>query len=153
MWQDLHEELGPFGLTVITVAIDRNVEDARPHIAAAGATHPSLIDTDHVIADRYNMVNVPTVVWIDETGHIVRPNDVHYVSDVYSSITQFHPRKPIDALRAWVHGEAPAMAEPTPMPVPTDDDQRARAMFALAWHLAQHGHIERNDGAVFPNSF
>ena len=142
MWQDLHEELAGHGLTVITVAIDRNVDDARPYIESAGATHPSLIDTEHVVADRYNMVNVPTVVWIDESGRIVRPNDVHYVSAEYSSITQFHPRKPIEALRAWVLAGAAAMAEPTPMPVPSDDDQQARAAFALAWYLAQHGHTD-----------
>ena len=159
MWQDLHTELASHGLTVITVAIDKHVDDARPHIEAAGATHPSLIDTEHVVADRYNMVNVPTVLWIDEAGRIVRPNDVHYVSSEYSSITQFHPRKPIDALRAWVLGQAPAMAESAPMPVPSQTDQEARATFALGWYLAQQGHAEdaekwfQRAGELAPHDF
>ncbi len=51
---------------VLTIALDRSAEDARPWIEAARPTHPALIDTRHVVADLYNMVNVPTVVWIDE---------------------------------------------------------------------------------------
>ena len=74
MWQELHDELKGFGFTVITVAIDRSADDARPWIEAARPAHPSLIDTRHVLADLYNIVNVPTVLWIDERGRIVRPN-------------------------------------------------------------------------------
>ena len=61
MWQALHEELGGAGFTVITVALDKSADDTRPWIEAARPTHPSLIDTRHVIADLYNIVNVPTV--------------------------------------------------------------------------------------------
>ncbi len=50
---------------MITVALDRGPDDARPWIEAATPTHPSLIDTRHVLADLYNIVNVPTVVWIE----------------------------------------------------------------------------------------
>ena len=55
---------------MITVAVERDGEDAREFIEAAAPTHPSLIDTDHVLAERYNMVNVPTVLWIDERGRV-----------------------------------------------------------------------------------
>lgn len=146
MWQAVHEELGPLGLSVITVAIDATLAAPRPYVRAAGATHPSLVDTEHRVADLYNMVNVPTVVWIDEVGRVVRPNDVHYVSSEFSAITRFHPRKPLAALRAWVHGEAPALpdelaAKPVDelVAMPTAADQEARAAFALGWHLAQRG--------------
>ena len=146
MWQEIHEELGTEGLAVITVAIDRSPDDARPYIERAKATHPSLIDTEHRVADLYNMVNVPTVVWIDESGRIVRPQDVHYVSPEFSSITKFHPRKPLAALRAWVRGEAPAYTGDVTADtkVPTEADQEARAAFALGWWLAQQG---REDAA------
>jgi hypothetical protein len=146
VWQELHEELAAEGLVVITVAIDRSPEDARPYIEKAGATHPSLIDTEHRVADLYNMVNVPTVVWIDEDGRIVRPQDVHYVSNEFAAITQFHNRKPIEALRAWVRGEAPAYAGDVvaDTKVPTAADQEARAAFAVGWHLVKEG---RNEAA------
>jgi hypothetical protein len=167
VWQAVHEELGPLGLSVITVAIDATLAAPRPYVKAAGATHPSLVDTEHLVADRYNMVNVPTVVWIDEAGRIVRPNDVHYVSPEFSSITRFHPRKPMAALRAWVHGDAPALppelsAKPVDelVAMPTASDQEARAAFAVGWHLAQRGDASeaaegwfRRAGELAPHDF
>jgi hypothetical protein len=160
VWQALNEELAADGLVVITIALDRSADDARPFIEVAGATHPSLIDTDHVVADLYNMVNVPTVLWIDEDGRVVRPNDVHYVSSEFAAITRFHPRKPLAALRAWVHGE-PAAANDTAWNVagPTWTDQEARAAFALAWHLARAGRVEAAErwfvraGELAPHDF
>lgn len=144
MWQAVHEELAPLGLRVITVAIDASLAAPRPYVRAAKATHPSLVDTEHHVADLYNFVNVPTVLWINEQGRIVRPNDVHYVSNEYSSFTKFHPRKPMQALRAWVRGEgAPLAPELASKPIeelvamPTESDQEARAAFAIGWHLAQ----------------
>ena len=148
MWQALHSELADSGLTVITVALDRTAEEARPWIQAAapdGATlpgHPSLVDTDYVLADLYNMVNVPTVIWIDEAGRIVRPNDVFFVSDEYSAVTGFRPEAPIEALRAWVHGTGPAVsgsAAAARPPKPTEQAQLAKTHFALGWWLAQNG--------------
>jgi hypothetical protein len=146
VWQAIHEELSPYGLSVITVAIDRSLDDARPWVERAGATHPSLVDTEHRAADLYNMVNVPTVVWIDEQFRIVRPQDVHYVSTEYASVTNFHPRKPLAALRSWVMGEAPAYSGDVTADtkVPTPQDQEARACFSVAWWLTQQG---RHDAA------
>jgi len=141
VWQDLNVELAPLGLTVITIALDKTPDDARSWIEAASPTHPSLIDTDYVMADIYNMVNVPTVVWIDEDGRIVRPNDAFFVTDTYTSMTGFHPEAPIAALRAWVRGEAPALADGIDVrpPAPSADHQLARTHFVLGWWLAHHG--------------
>ena len=44
----------------------RGVSSAGGPIRKSKATHPSLIDVDHVVADLYDMVNVPTAVWIDD---------------------------------------------------------------------------------------
>lgn len=161
MWQAIHEELAPDGLVVITIAIDRSADDARPFIQRAKATHPSLIDTEHRLADLYNMVNVPTVVWIDERGSIVRPQDVHYVSNELASITKFHNRKPLAALRAWVSDDAPAYPGDVlaDTKVPSDGDQEARAAFALAWWLAQQGRADAAErwfvraGELAPHDF
>ena len=105
MWQAIHEELRGFSFSVVTVALDRSPEDARPWIEAAQPAHPSLIDTRHVVADLYNMVNVPTIVWIDERGRIVRPNDVAFGTDTFKHITGLEAAKHLEALRAWVRGE------------------------------------------------
>jgi hypothetical protein len=138
----MHEELGDRGLTVFTVALDRSAEDARPYIERARPTHPSVIDVEHVVADLYAMINVPTVVWIDEAGRIARPNSVDFGTDLFRA---FHGRESgpfLEAVRAWVRdgalpfprGEAEARVAP-----PTEAEQEARAEFAVAWHLHRRG--------------
>jgi hypothetical protein len=140
----LFEELGSRGFVPITVALDRCADDPRPYIERARPTHPSLIDTQHVVADLYAMINVPTMVWIDEAGRIVRPNDAQYGTDTF---TQFHHKRSapfLAAVRAWVNGErgAPSPAQVRSQQLlPTPEQQRARAEFTLAWHLHQQGRL------------
>ena len=100
----MYDELGGRGFTVITVALDKSPEDARPWIEAARPQHPSLVDTGHLLADLYNIVNVPTVFWIDEAGRIVRPNDVAFGTDTFKHITGIESGRHLGALRAWVRG-------------------------------------------------
>ena len=73
MWQALRQELHPLGLEIVTVALDTDAEAARRWIAAAQPDHPSLIDQAHLVDEIFGIVNVPSGVWIDETGTIVRP--------------------------------------------------------------------------------
>lgn len=73
MWQDLHSQFEPAGLTVVTVALDLDPARARPWIEAASPTHPSLVDSEHRIDELFGVNNVPMAVWIDETGTLVRP--------------------------------------------------------------------------------
>jgi hypothetical protein len=76
VWQALHAELEPLGITVVTVALDSVVDMATPWIDAASPTHPSLIDTGHVTGDLFGFVNVPMAVWIDGHGVLVRPAEL-----------------------------------------------------------------------------
>ena len=46
---------------------------AGPWIDRAKATHPSLIDEGHLLDELLGVVNVPTGVWVDEDGVLVRP--------------------------------------------------------------------------------
>jgi tetratricopeptide (TPR) repeat protein len=73
VWQDLHAQLEPAGLTVVTVALDLEPDRARPWIEAAAPTHPSLIDREHRVDELFGICNVPMAVWIDESGTLVRP--------------------------------------------------------------------------------
>jgi hypothetical protein len=73
VWQALHEELEPLGVTVVTVALDLDPEKARPWIERASPTHPSLIDSHHRVDELLGISNVPMAVWIDESGTLVRP--------------------------------------------------------------------------------
>jgi len=145
VWQALHEELRDFGFTVITVALDKSADDARPWIEAARPSHPSLIDTGHVVADLFNIVNVPTILWIDERSRIVRPNDVAFGTDTFKHITGLASAKSLAAVRAWVRGEAAAFTAEeirALQSLPTADDQQARAEFALGDWLFRHGRAE-----------
>jgi len=143
----MYEELKGFGFTVITVALDKSAADARPWIEAARPAHPSLIDTRHALAELYNIVNVPTVLWIDEKGRIVRPHDVAFGTDTFKQITGLTAEIHLNALRKWVRGEgggfAPKEARAL-LPVPTAADQQARAEFGLAEWLFQRS---RKDAA------
>jgi hypothetical protein len=78
VWQALHAELEPQGLTVVTVALDTDIEAARPFDEAAKPTHPSLIDPALSFVDMFGITNVPFGVWIDESGKIVRPAEVAF---------------------------------------------------------------------------
>lgn len=147
---------------VITVALDKSPEDARPWIEAARPTHPALIDTKHVLADLYNIVNVPTILWIDEQGRIVRPNDVAFGTDTFRHITGLDSAKHLTALRAWVRGERPALTEGqirALQSLPTQADQQARAEFALGVWLFEQGRLEAAEqhfvraGELAPHDF
>ena len=145
VWQAMYDELGTRGFTPITVAVDRSDEDARPWLEAARPTHPSLIDPWHVVADLYNAVNVPTDVWIDERGRIVRPNDVGFGTDTFRSLTGIDSGKRLAALRAWISGEtppAPADRVREQQMLPTERDQEARAEFALGRWLWERGRAD-----------
>jgi hypothetical protein len=131
----MFEELRSLGFTVVTVGLERDPEDAREWITAAGPTHPSLIDTTWAVADRYHVENVPTVYWIDEDGRIVRPQDVAFGSNAFQEFTGVDAFVHQQALRDWVTGVAPAL-DPADVDefqrVPSDDEQLARAKCALA---------------------
>ena len=77
MWRSLRDELHPKGFELVTVGLD-TLGDAgcRAFIVAAKPSHPSLIDRHHVLAELFGVINIPSSVWIDEKGMIVRPAEV-----------------------------------------------------------------------------
>jgi tetratricopeptide (TPR) repeat protein len=100
VWQDLRTELIPQGLEIVTVALDaRGRETAGPWIEKAAAEHPSLIDATHVVDALFGIVNVPSGIWIDEEGMIVRPPE------------PAHPRRPAFLDRAVPADASPAERE------------------------------------------
>ena len=74
MWQALRNELHPKGFELVAVGLDTlGGAGCRAFIEAAKPEHPSLIDQHHVLADLFGVINIPSSVWIDEKGVIVRP--------------------------------------------------------------------------------
>jgi len=79
VWQALHVELQGLGLTIVTVALNTDIEAARPFHEAAEPTHPSLVDPAHRLVEFFGITNVPFALWVDERGTIVRPPEVAFV--------------------------------------------------------------------------
>src|SRR5262245_8742963 len=91
------------------------------------------------------MVNVPTVVWVDERGHIVRPNDVAFGTDTFRHITGIQAARHQELLRAWVRGEIGPLDEGQTrarLVLPSSRDEQARAEFGLGQWLYEQGWLE-----------
>ena len=145
MWQALYQELGSFGFVPFTVALDRCLDDPRPYIERAHPTHPSVIDTEHVVAELYDIRNVPTMIWIDESGRIVRPHDAQFGTDIFTQFHGKHAAPFLAAIRLWVK-EGKGVLDPATVrshqPEATPETQLARAHRALAWWLHQQGRTD-----------
>jgi hypothetical protein len=167
VWQALYTELAPRNFVVITVAMDSGgTADASQWIEAAAPTHPSLIDVQHRVAELYNWVNVPSVAWIDEAGHIVRPNDPGFAGEYFRAMMepgfdfrkmtaeyQRHQERYLAAVRDWVE-RGPACPYVltleqvrTRLAGPNPDHARAAAYFRLGTHLQQHGRADAAQAA------
>jgi tetratricopeptide (TPR) repeat protein len=91
------------------------------------------------------MVNVPTAVWINEQGRIVRPNEVAYVDDRYKSMHRLEAAEYLEAIRDWAaNGDQSVFAlsekELKERLAPQNPDwARATAEFGLAEYLYRQG--------------
>ncbi len=139
-WEERHAELKDHGFTVVSVACDRDPEHARPWMD--GLTHPALIDDGGVVAERYNVINVPTVVWIDEDGRIARPQDTQTATDLFRSMNGIDSETSLAALRRWVLDGDKGLTDAQVgenLRVPTPDEIRARAHARIAVWLTRRG--------------
>lgn len=100
--EQLIAELAEHGVTAVAVSLDDDVEAARPWIDEAGLTFPSVIDADHRVAEWFGIVNVPTAVWFDERGTMVRPPTIAPGDDRFREFSGVDSAVHHDALRSWV---------------------------------------------------
>ena len=101
-WQKLYQELKGKNFEIVSVAQDTGgVKDAGPWITREKIDYTVLIDDKHVVTQLYNMVNVPTAVWINEQGRIVRPNEVAYVDNRFKAFHNIEAEPYLDAIRDW----------------------------------------------------
>ncbi|MEV4436585.1 TlpA disulfide reductase family protein [Streptomyces sp. NPDC049585] len=144
-WERRHAALAAEGFSVLSVAVDRRIEDAAPWITEAAPTHHALIDVDGKVADLYQLLNVPTVVWIDEEGRIARPNDTQFATDLFRSMSGLDAHKALGALHRWVTTGDSGLGENEVTDLTrasTPEQQRARTEATLALWLLRHGHTE-----------
>jgi hypothetical protein len=152
----------------VTVALDIDIDLARPWNTLAAATHPTLIDTTHITIAAFGFTNIPMAVWIDENGVLVRPaeaasiersplRDMEIPEGLPEQLSKvMHAVKAIpddaEAYRAaildWVRNGAESRFAMTPDEViersrpHSDDEARARACFELGEHLRRTGHAD-----------
>ena len=60
-----------------------------------------LLDREHVLSETYAITNVPTVVWIDEDDHIVRPNSPTPGNDMFIEFSGISSEPSKAAIRRW----------------------------------------------------
>jgi peroxiredoxin len=167
-WRELRDTLHPHGLEIVTVALDVTGGDALPWIERAAPTHPSLIDTAHLLVEQYGLVNAPSGVWIDEAGMIVRPPEPAFPArpsfldreapeDAPPAMVarwreaqkiRVEPEKYVAALRDWAErgGESPyalapedVVARSRPRPLA---ESTAAAHFELGQYLWRSGYAD-----------
>ena len=146
-WQILYQELRAKNFEIISIAQDTGgLKDAGQWIAAAQPTYTVLIDEKHLVSKLYNMVNVPTGVWINEKGRIVRPNEVAFIDDRFKPFSGLDAGPYIRALRDWVekgdHSVYAMNEDQLRKKLASPDPQLAMgaAEFGLAEHLHKNAH-------------
>lgn len=184
MWQGLHAELAPSGFTVVAVALDTGgpaavapwirPTDLEAHCppplraimghsdedwARAGVPeYPCLIDQQFVLSRSYGILNVPTAVWIDESGTVVRGPEAAGVNDGVRELDPATFALPpdveagarqlrtdyFDAVRDWVsHGPDSRFAgKGAARPEASPEERYADAAFRLGTHLHTRGERE-----------
>ncbi|MBI2963551.1 MAG: hypothetical protein HYY35_07335 [Deltaproteobacteria bacterium] len=129
---------------------------------AAAPTFPCLIDERHLLAELYDLVNVPMAVWIDERGRIVRPAEPAGAGDSFRKLDMATFTVPpeaaelgrkrrgvyVDALRDWVekgdrseHALAPEEVRRR-VRGPSGEHARAAAEYRLGVFLYRAGRLE-----------
>jgi hypothetical protein len=92
------------------------------------------------VAEAYGITNIPTTIWIDEDGRVVKPPSIAPADDRFRDFTGLDSSVHHDALRHWLRtGEAPPARAPSG---PTADEQQARAERRLGAWLHRNGHPE-----------
>jgi hypothetical protein len=154
VWQRIYEEINDPDFVLICVAEDTGGEAvAGPIFDAAQPTYVQVIDENHLISSLFNFVNVPSAVWIDEEGRIVRIDE-----GTYSRIHEFGAgdQKIVfgndvyaPAVLDWVANGADSRYVQSAQTVAGNmrtlsvDEQRADAAFRLANLFRAHGQAEK----------
>jgi hypothetical protein len=163
-WQALRSEMHDQGVEFVTVGLEMGgVEVLRPFIEDAQPQHPSLIDQSHRMDALFGVTNIPSGIWIDEVGMIVRPHEIAVPPPVMRPDNDgqlkpwgmggrygFDANRYADMVRDWVTNGAESDYSLSPDEVvershpQTRDISEAAAHFELAQHIWQReGFSER----------
>jgi hypothetical protein len=127
---------------------------ARPFVEAAGSTHPSLIDQTHQMDALFGVTNIPQVVWIDESGMIVRPPEPGMAMPIGKDAVRMveriggieHRERYVAKIRNWVHEGANSEFALTPDQVIERSRPRPITASEAAAHFEIAQHLWRAEG-------
>lgn len=151
----MREELHPAGFELVDVCLEMGgAEIARSWVEEAASTHPSLIDETHAMDARFGVTNVPMVIWIDETGSIVRPPEAASPPPVGSTAEGVvnmigdgaRREKYVARLRDWVTNGAASRYALAPDDVVARSQPVSPDVSKAAAHFELAQHIWRQDG-------
>ena len=159
MWQALHDEFQTHDVDIISIALDTPTGAAPWLEPLRSDSNLALIDEALMTVAAFGWVNVPSALWFDETGTIVRGPEISFVKakqpmaindaisgeqrEMFDYINAFpHSGEAwIDALRDWVTlGTASRFALPPHEVVSRSrthgiEQAQAAAHYAMGEHL------------------
>lgn len=133
---------------LIAVAQDTGgVAVAAPWYERAGASFVALVDETHRLSSLYELVNVPSAVWIDEAGYVRRIDEGAYATVHESDGFEFGRADYAPMVMNWVaEGEASSHLRPAgelDLPERDADQALAEPTFRLGVYFHQRGDAAR----------
>lgn len=138
-WQALMDDLGDEAPVFVAVAVDEHASDVRPWVSEVDL--PVRMDPNRTFCSAYGIVNVPTVIWIDQHDRIVRPTSQVFADNRLTAHHGIDCASHHEALRAWARGEKDS--DPQPIwedPIAPIQRSTAQAEFRLGLWLLRNGH-------------
>ncbi len=133
---------------IIAAAQDaQGLAAAAPWYERAGISYVGLVDERHIVSSLYNLVNVPSAVWIDETGKVRRIDEgtyatVHDLGGFKFGRTDYAPM-----VTDWVNrGDASQYVKtPLHMVEKSAEATKAEPSFAMGVYYQANGNTKKAD--------
>jgi hypothetical protein len=120
---------------------------AAPWYKKAGITYVGLVDTAHRVSELFNLVNVPSAVWIDEQGIVRRIDEGTYATVHKNGDFEYGRDDYAPMVEDWVkRGESsPYVAQPVALvsKEKTADQAKAAPAFRLGVHFKALGQAHK----------
>ena len=146
VWQRIYEEINDDNFVIISAAQDTGGEQAAGKVFDnAKVTYTAIIDEDHTISTLFNLINVPSGVWIDEQGKIMRIDEGNYTKEHKLGAIEFGSNDYVPALKDWLAKGAESEYVWTAKEVSeriiarTPDAERAEPAFKLGVYFHRKG--------------
>jgi hypothetical protein len=159
-WQVLRGELHSQGIEFVTVGLEMGGAGVlRPFIEDASPEHPSLVDQTHRMDALFGVTNIPSGIWIDESGTIVRPHESAVPPPVMRPNSKgelqpygmggrfgFDPDRYANMVRDWAQNGADSEYALSPAQVIARSHPQTREVSEAAAHFELAQHLWRQEG-------